>query len=69
MMADGRMGKFGWKADVPTLVEFMGDAFRNEMGVTNPLQRQDEMSGCGANRPDYANGGARKRPPFRGFVN
>ncbi len=49
MLEDGRMGKFGWKADVPTLVEFMGDALRNEMGVTNPVQPDDEVNGCGAN--------------------
>jgi hypothetical protein len=32
MLSDGRMGKFGWKANVATLVEFAGEAFRNEMG-------------------------------------
>lgn len=32
ILPDGRMGKFGWKAQVPTLVELMGPAFRNEMG-------------------------------------
>lgn len=50
LMPDGRMGKFGWKADVPTVVEFMGNAFRNEIGVTNPLQRRDEIHACEANR-------------------
>jgi CxxC motif-containing protein (DUF1111 family) len=50
VLADGRMGKFGWKADVATLVEFMGDAFRNELGLTNPLQPRDEVRGCGANQ-------------------
>jgi CxxC motif-containing protein (DUF1111 family) len=49
ILPDGRMGKFGWKADVATLVEFMGNAFRNELGVTNPLQPRDEVSGCSAN--------------------
>jgi CxxC motif-containing protein (DUF1111 family) len=49
VLADGRIGKFGWKADVPTLVEFMGAAFRNELGLTNPLQPRDEVRGCGAN--------------------
>jgi mono/diheme cytochrome c family protein len=54
MLPDGRMGKFGWKANVATLVEFMGNAFRNEMGLTNPLQPRDEVHGCGAtrNHPD-----------------
>ena len=50
LLPDGRVGKFGWKANVATLVEFMGNAFRNEMGITNPLQPTDEVSGCGANR-------------------
>jgi hypothetical protein len=48
VLADGRVGRFGWKADFPTLVEFMGDAFRTELGVTNPLQPRDLVSGCGA---------------------
>src|SRR5260370_9739956 len=50
VLPDGRMGKFGWKAEVPTLIEFMGDAFRNELGLTNPLQPRDEGRGCGANQ-------------------
>jgi len=50
ILPDGRVGKFGWKANVATLVEFMGNAFRNEMGITNPLEPSDEVSGCGANR-------------------
>src|SRR5205085_12585361 len=27
-------GKFGWKAQVPTLFQFAGDAYLNEMGIT-----------------------------------
>ena len=30
------VGKFGWKAQVPTLRQFAGDALANELGVTNP---------------------------------
>jgi CxxC motif-containing protein (DUF1111 family) len=48
ILADGRMGKFGWKAHVATVVEFMGDAFRNELGLTNPLAPRDELAGCAA---------------------
>ena len=47
-LADGRLGRFGWKAQFATLVEFMGDAFTNEMGVTNPLAPRDEVRACGA---------------------
>jgi CxxC motif-containing protein (DUF1111 family) len=31
------IGKFGWKGQVPTLLQFAGDAYLNEMGITNPL--------------------------------
>jgi CxxC motif-containing protein (DUF1111 family) len=30
------VGKFGWKAQVPSLFQFAGDAYRNEMGITSP---------------------------------
>jgi len=30
------VGKFGWKAQVPTMHAFAGDAYLNEMGITNP---------------------------------
>ena len=48
ILPDGRVGRFGWKAQTATLVEFMGEAFRDEMGVTNPLAERDYVSGCGA---------------------
>jgi CxxC motif-containing protein (DUF1111 family) len=48
VLADGRVGKFGWKAQTATLVEFMGEAFRDEIGVTNPLAPVDLVRGCGA---------------------
>ncbi len=37
IMSNGTVGKFGWKAQVPSLFVFAGDAYRNEMGITNPL--------------------------------
>ncbi len=30
-----RVGRFGWKAQQATLLAFSGDAYRNEMGITN----------------------------------
>jgi hypothetical protein len=48
ILADGRVGKFGWKAQTATLVEFMGEALRDEMGVTNPLASIDLVRGCRA---------------------
>jgi di-heme oxidoreductase (putative peroxidase) len=54
VLADGRLGRFGWKAQTATLVEFMGDAFRDEIGLTNPLAPRDLVRGCGASsrRPE-----------------
>jgi CxxC motif-containing protein (DUF1111 family) len=34
---DRRVGRFGWKAQHATLRTFSGDAYRNEMGITNEL--------------------------------
>jgi len=31
------VGKFGWKAQVPSLMVFSADAYLNEMGITSPL--------------------------------
>ncbi len=36
VLADGRLGRFGWKADVPTLREFTRDALSVELGMTVP---------------------------------
>ena len=54
ILADGRVGRFGWKAHAATLVEFMGEAFRDEIGITNPLAPTDLVSGCKASvqRPE-----------------
>jgi CxxC motif-containing protein (DUF1111 family) len=38
-----RIGRFGWKAQQATLLAFAGDAYRNEMGITNDLF-PDEMA-------------------------
>jgi len=32
-----RVGRFGWKAQVPTMLSFSGDALLNEVGITNRL--------------------------------
>lgn len=36
--ADGRLGRFGRKAQVATLREFVASAFINEMGITSPAE-------------------------------
>jgi CxxC motif-containing protein (DUF1111 family) len=40
------VGKFGWKDQNPTLFQFAGDAYVNEMGITNP-QFPDENCPAG----------------------
>jgi hypothetical protein len=54
ILTDGRVGRFGWKAHAASLVEFMGEALRDEIGITNPLAPTDLVSGCTASsqRPE-----------------
>ena len=47
ILADGRVGRFGWKAQTATLVDFMAEAMRDELGVTSPLAPTDLVTGCG----------------------
>jgi CxxC motif-containing protein (DUF1111 family) len=45
---DGRISKFGWKAQNPSLLVFSGEAYNVEMGITNeafPIER-DETPSC-----------------------
>lgn len=37
-LADGRLGRFGWKAQIPSLLEFVRDAASSELGLTVPEQ-------------------------------
>lgn len=38
---DRRVGRFGWKSQHATLLAFSADAYRNEMGITNDLVREE----------------------------
>lgn len=40
VLPDGRIGKFGWKAQFATLQEFVASACANELGLGNPLMEQ-----------------------------
>lgn len=42
ILADGRLGRLGWKAQVPSLAEFIRDAMGAELGITLPPQ--DELT-------------------------
>jgi CxxC motif-containing protein (DUF1111 family) len=39
-----RVGRFGWKDQHSSLLSFIGDAYLNEMGVTNRLRPKDETN-------------------------
>jgi CxxC motif-containing protein (DUF1111 family) len=43
--ADGRLGRFGRKAQAATLREFNADAFVMEMGITNPVNQTEQTVG------------------------
>jgi CxxC motif-containing protein (DUF1111 family) len=45
LLPDGRIGRFGRKAQVATLREFVSGAFVAEMGVTNPEHTAEENVG------------------------
>jgi len=47
---DRRVGRFGWKAQHATLLAFSADAYRNEMGITNDLFRDELAVGVDAAR-------------------
>ncbi|MFI5454104.1 MAG: di-heme oxidoredictase family protein [Isosphaerales bacterium] len=40
VLPDGRIGKFGWKAQFATLEEFVASACANELGLGNPMMEQ-----------------------------
>jgi CxxC motif-containing protein (DUF1111 family) len=41
-----RVGRFGWKDQHSSLLSFIGDAYLNEMGVTNRLRPTDSTTVC-----------------------
>jgi hypothetical protein len=45
ILPDGRVGKFGWKAQFATLKEFVAAACSNELGLGNPLMEQAQPLG------------------------
>src|SRR5262245_43374015 len=48
-LPDGRVGKFGWKAQSASLLEFVQAACANELGLSNPTQPQPNPIG----QPNY----------------
>jgi CxxC motif-containing protein (DUF1111 family) len=46
ILPDGRLGKFGWKAQFATLEEFVAAACANEIGLGNPRMPQARSMAC-----------------------
>ena len=46
VLPDGRVGKFGWKAQFATLEEFVAAACANELGLGNPCMEQARPMVC-----------------------
>jgi CxxC motif-containing protein (DUF1111 family) len=40
-----RVGRFGWKSQIATLLTFSGDAYTNEMGITNDVFPNEPLGG------------------------
>lgn len=51
-----RVGRFGWKAQVATLVTFAADAYLNEMGITSPTFPKDNLPNGDASRLEQCDG-------------
>jgi CxxC motif-containing protein (DUF1111 family) len=45
-----RVGRFGWKAQIATLLTFAGDAYTNEMGITNDVFPLEPLGGISQER-------------------
>jgi CxxC motif-containing protein (DUF1111 family) len=73
-----RVGRFGWKAQQATLLAFSGDAYLNEMGITNDLFPQEnapngdrtKLQACDTVREpeDVRHGGLRGIDRFTNFM-
>jgi hypothetical protein len=50
-----RIGRFGWKAQQASLVSFSGDAYLNEMGITNPFDGFGGRSSAAADAGTHEN--------------
>jgi len=44
ILPDGRLGRFGWKAQIPTVYDFAADALLNENGITIDTAKTDFSS-------------------------
>ncbi|MBL8755786.1 MAG: thiol oxidoreductase, partial [Planctomycetes bacterium] len=57
-LADGRVGRFGWKATQPTVREQVAGAFVHDMGITSRLHPREPLSSVQAAVVAVASGGS-----------
>jgi mono/diheme cytochrome c family protein len=67
VLADGRIGKFGWKAQFATLEEFVASACANELGLGTHSMPQAKPLGLGCT-PEQAAGPDLDKAQFRSMV-
>src|SRR5437899_8993057 len=69
---DGRIGRFGWKAQNPSLLIFSGEAYNVEMGITSeafPIERDETTSCQFATVPNDVTPSVNKIPAIVNFAN
>ena len=69
---DGRVSRFGWKAQNPTLLVFSGEAYNVEMGITNEAFQieRDETTSCQfADAPNDVTAAVRQIGAIENFAN
>jgi CxxC motif-containing protein (DUF1111 family) len=69
---DGRISKFGWKAQNPSLLVFSGEAYNVEMGITNenfPIERDETASCQFAKTPNDVTPSVREIGAIENFAN
>ncbi len=62
---DTRMGRFGWKANVPTLEQQIAGAFRGDIGITSLLFENENCPTSQTDCQDALNGGVPEIPAAR----
>ena len=62
---DTRLGRFGWKANVPTLEQQIAGAFHGDVGITSPLFPEENCPAGQADCRVALNGGSPELPQAR----
>src|SRR5438552_2924440 len=69
---DGRISRFGWKAQNPSLLVFSGEAYNVEMGITSeafPIERDETLSCQFAKVPNDGTPSVGQIPAIVNFAN